>query len=211
MTRPLLVLGAGGHAKVLIEALIQRGAEIVGILDINPALIGTTVLGVPIIGGDSRLNDFSPEEIVLVNGIGSVGRPIRRKEIFLAFREAGYNFAVVVHPSAIIASDVVIEAGAQIMAGAVIQTGTIIGSNSIINTRVSVDHDCLVGRDVHIAPGVTLSGGVKVGDSVHIGTGATVIQGISIGDDSFIAAGAVVTADILPGAKVRGIPARKFQ
>lgn len=210
MNLPVMVLGAGGHAKVLIEALLASSAVIAGVVDPDLALRGTTILGVPVLGDDDVVNEFPSSEILLVNGLGSVGLPVKRQQVFERFRGRGYNFAAVLHPSAIVASDVDLGEGAQIMAGAVIQPGSRIGINSIINTRASIDHDCIIGDHVHIAPGVTLSGGISVGACSHVGTGATVIQGISIGNGGLVAAGSVVTKDIVEGAKVRGVPAREF-
>ena len=210
MTLPVLVIGAGGHAKVLIEALLASSAVIAGIVDSDRSLAGSMVLGVPVLGGDEVVGEFPPEEIHLVNGLGSTGLPGARRRIFDEFRGLGYYFASVVHPSAIVASDVVLHEGAQVMAGAVIQPGASIGGNSIVNTRASVDHDCVIAAHVHVAPGVTMSGGVRVGEATHIGTAAAVIQGVSIGRGCLVAAGAVVTRDIADGAKVRGVPAREF-
>lgn len=209
MSLPVIVLGAGGHAKVLVEALLRASAVISGIVDPDPALSGTQVLGVPVLGGDDIVAGFSPAEIQLVNGLGSIGLTTKRQKVFERFKELGYTFATVVHPSAIIASDVVLSEGAQIMAGAVIQPCCLVGVNSIINTHASVDHDCVVGAHVHVAPGVTLSGGVTVGKNSHIGTGATVIQQISIGSHSLVAAGAVVTHDVKDNSVVKGIPAKE--
>lgn len=206
----LIILGAGGHAKVLIDALIASSAVINGIVDPNPALSGTSILGVPVLGGDDVVAGFDPSHIRLVNGVGSIGLPLKRQQVFDKFKAMGYGFATVAHPSAIVSSDVIIGEGAQIMAGAVIQPGCQIGSNSIINTRASVDHDCIIGDNVHISPGVTLSGGVVVGAGSHIGTGATLIQGISVGSGSMVAAGAVVTKSFTDGAILRGVPAREF-
>lgn len=210
MILPVIVLGAGGHAKVLIEALLQSGKVITGIVDPDPTLLGAEISGVPVLGGDEAVSAFPSSEIQLVNGLGSVGLPFKRQQLFERFKGLGYIFATVVHPSAVIASDVVPGEGAQIMAGAVIQPGSSIGINSIINTRASVDHDCIIGDHVHIAPGVTLSGGVSVETGSHIGTGATVIQGVSVGRGCLVAAGAVVTKVLVEGAKVRGVPAREF-
>lgn len=210
MSLPVIILGAGGHAKVLIEALLQSGNLIAGIVDPDPKLAGVEIFGVPVLGGDDVVNDLPPSEIQLVNGLGSVGLPFKRQQIFERFKGMGYKFATVVHPSAVVASDVELGEGVQIMAGVVIQPGCRIGINSIINTSASVDHDCIVGDHVHISPGVTLSGGVSVEAGSHIGTGATVIQGISIGSGCLIAAGAVVIKDIADGAMVRGVPAREF-
>lgn len=211
MNLPVIVLGSGGHAKVLIEALLASSVEIVGIVDEDPAQKGKSILGIPVIGNDDTVNQYRPGAVQLVNGLGSVGVPERRREIFERFSALGYGFASVVHPSAVIASDAEIGEGAQIMAGAVIQPGSGIGRNAIINTRASVDHDCIIGDHTHIAPGVTLSGGVRVGAGAHIGTGATVIQGIDIGNDSLVGAGALVLKNVPSGVTVVGVPARVAQ
>ncbi len=210
MSLPVIILGAGGHAKVLIDALLASSAVITGIVDPNPMLAGANILGVPVLGGDDVVDGVPPSQVQLVNGLGSVSLPTIRQHLYERFKGLGYNFATVVHPSAVVASDVVLGEGAQVMAGAVIQPGCRIGINSIINTRASVDHDCIIGDHAHISPGVTMSGGVTVGECSHVGTGATVIQGLSIGTGCLIAAGAVVTKDIFDGAKVRGVPAREF-
>lgn len=210
MSLPIIVLGAGGHAKVLIGCLMAVSAVIIGIVDPDEKRFGTKVLGVPVLGGDDVIAGFSSSEILLVNGLGSVGLPVNRQQLFERFKELGYAFASVVHPSAVIAPDVVLGEGAQVMAGAVIQPGCLIEADSIINTRASVDHDCIIGCHVHIAPGVTFSGGVTVGVCSHIGTGAVVVQGVFIGSGCLVAAGAVVTKNIVDGATVRGVPAREF-
>lgn len=210
MSLPLLILGGGGHARVLVDALLTAGRVIAGIVDRDPALTGASLLGVPVIGGDELVEQFPPGEILLVNGIGSVGVPASRRRIFENFTGRGYRFGTVVHPSAVVAADVELGEGAQLMAGSVIQSGSRIGGNVIVNTRAAVDHDCIIGDHSHLAPGVTLSGGVQVGSGVHIGTGATLIQGIVIGDNCLIAAGAVVVGSLTGGTKVRGVPAREF-
>lgn len=210
MSLPIIVLGAGGHARVLIDALLAASAPVAGVVDPDPALSGTSVLGVPVLGGDAAVGNYAPSEIRLVNGVGSVGLPALRQKLYERFSALGYQFASVIHPSAVVARDVELAAGVQIMAGAVLQTGCRIGVNSIVNTRASVDHDCSVGAHVHIAPGVTLSGGVQLGNCVHIGTGATLIQGVCVGPHCLIAAGAVVVGDLSAGARVRGVPAKEF-
>lgn len=206
----LIIIGAGGHAKVLIEALLASSAVIKGIVDSNPMLAGSCILGVPVLGGDDVVVEFTPAQIQLVNGVGSIGLPNLRQRLYERFKILGYDFSTVIHPSAVVTSDVILGEGSQVMAGAVIQPGSHIGCNTIINTRASVDHDCIIGDHVHISPGVTLSGGVDIGAGSHIGTGATLIQGISIGCGCLVAAGAVVVKDITDGEMVRGVPARGF-
>lgn len=209
MSRPVIVLGSGGHAKVVIDALLKNGVKILAAADIDPARQGGSILGVSIISEDRIAADHQPNSITLVNGIGSTGSPKARRAVFYRFRKQGYIFSTVIHPSAVIAKEVEIGEGCQIMAGVVVQTGVRIGVDSIINTRSSVDHDCRIGDHVHIAPGVTLSGAVVIGDGAHLGSGATVIQGMTIGNDCIVAAGAVVIADVASGAVVRGVPAKE--
>lgn len=196
---------------MLIDALRLQSVELLGMADADIGKKGYTLLGVPVIGSDAEVVKHPAETIRLVNGVGSVRvSPLRRK-LFEQFASKGYGFASVVHPSAIIAADVVLSEGVQVMAGAVIQAGCLIGENALINTGAIVDHDCHIGNHVHISPGVTLSGGVSVGENSHIGTGATVIQGIQIGRDCLVAAGAVVIRDVPDGVAVAGVPAKEIR
>ncbi len=207
-SKPVIILGAGGHSKVLIDVLKLFNTTIAGITDPNISLHGKSIMEVPVIGNDHLVLQYHPESILLVNGIGLTGQTSKRKQIFETFKKQNYCFLDVVHPNSVLASDVKTAEGVQIMAGAVIQTGTIIGDNTIINTRAGIDHDCIIGSHVHIAPGATICGGVTVEDSVFIGAGATVIQGVHIGANSIVAAGAVVTCDVPEGVIVKGVPAK---
>lgn len=209
MSLPVLIIGGGGHAKVLINALQLCSSDIIGIIDADSALIGQTVLGIRVLGNDDLVEGYAPGSLHLVNAVGSVHVPKQRKAVFEHFKGKGFTFAGVIHPSAVIAADVILGEGAQVMAGAVIQPGSRIGMNSIVNTKASIDHDCLIGDHVHLSPGVTLSGGVHVEDAAHLGTGTTVIQGMTIGKNSFIGAGSVVITDVPGGAEFVGVPARR--
>lgn len=209
MSKPLLVVGAGGHARVLIDALRQGRHSVAGLLDADPSLTGERVMGFPVIGTDDALAGYHPEEVLLVNGLGSVASTARRKELYLQLHLRGYRFATVLHPFSSIACDVELGDGTQVMAGAVLQVGVRVGVDCIINTRASIDHDCIIGNHVHIAPGVTVSGGVCIEDDVHVGTGATLIQGLYIGRGSTIGAGSVVLRNVSPGATAYGVPARE--
>jgi len=202
------VLGNGGHAKVLIDILLVNHISNIGMTDSQPEKTGSKILGIPVIGSDDILAQYPPETIELANGIGTAGNPEKRIRIFQHLKEKGYRFPTVIHPSAIIAMDVVIGEGTQIMAGAIVQPGCRVGVNAIINTGAMIDHDCHIGDHVHLAPGVVLSGEVKVGNRSHIGTAAAVIQGVSIGESARIGAGAVVVSDIPLGVKAIGVPAR---
>ena len=206
MDKPVIIIGAGGHARVLLDSLRLQKVKVLGALDKRS---GQEVIeGLSILGDDSAIVKYSPDEVELVNGLGSVGDTSLRRGIFEKFKNMGYHFRSVIHPAAIVAEDCILEEGVQVMAGAVINTGSQIAADSIVNTGAVIDHECRIGRHVHIAPGVTISGGVQVGDGSHIGTGATVIQCVTIGERALVGAGAVVIGDVASGNKVVGVPAK---
>ena len=207
-TRPIIVIGAGGHAKVVIDALLREGRDIIGITDADPARNGDKLLGVPIIGDDAMLDNYKSSAIDLALGIGSVQAKSPRQKIFADFKALRFDFATVIHPSAIIGHEVNIGEGAQILPGAIINSGTNIRIGSIVNTGACVDHDCDIGEFAHIAPGATLSGNIKIGDGAHVGTGASIIQGISVGAHALVAAGATVVRDVNDNERVAGVPAK---
>lgn len=209
--KPVILFGAGGHAKVLLDILLEQNAEILGIAEKDGVERPTNLFGVPIIGSDSDVERYSPSEIELVNGIGSIGSTALRKRVYEKFKALGYRFQQVIHSSAVISRRAVLGEGVQVAAGAVINIGARIGENSIVNTNTSLDHDCVIGAHVHIAPGVTLSGGVTVGDGSHIGTGANVVQGVHIGKGVIVGAGALVLQDLGDGTAVCGVPAKEMK
>jgi sugar O-acyltransferase (sialic acid O-acetyltransferase NeuD family) len=200
----LIIIGAGGHARVLIATLRAMGCKVIGILDQLPDRIGQSICDIPIVGNDEDIPNYSTDSIELVNGIGSVSSMEKRRDAYLKFKRQGYSFATVIHPSAIVLEKVQLDEGVQIMAGAIVQTGCKIGVNSIINTGAVVDHDCIIGEHVHVASGAVLSGGVRVGAMTHIGTSATAIQYVEIGSEAVIGAGAVVVKNIPSKTKVLG-------
>lgn len=208
---PILVLGGGGHAKVLIATLLAQGREFVGYLDKDPAI--GDLLGVKHLGdvNAEAFNAFEPNEVLLINGFGSVGDNTLRVSQFKKWKARGFAFQTVVDFRATMAGYVQIGEGAQVMAGAVVQTGCVIGENSILNTGALLDHDCSIGRHVHVATGASLSGNVVVGEGAHIGTGAAIIQGIRIGENSIVGAGSVVVRDVPPRSTVMGVPAHRKQ
>lgn len=205
----IIIIGAGGHAKVLMDMIQQAGNfNLIGLVDKNfPA--DKKILGMPILGNDTILPDLLAQGINLaVIGVGSTKNNSIRKKLYEQTLRLGFVMPALIHPRAIIAKNVKIESGAQIMAGAIIQTGVKIGRNTIINTGVQIDHDCLIGQNIHIAPGAVLSGNVVVEDSAFVGAGATIIQNITIGQEAIVGAGAVVVKNVLAKTQVVGVPAK---
>ncbi|MDQ6689203.1 MAG: acetyltransferase [Gemmatimonadota bacterium] len=212
MSSSYVVIGAGGHARVLIAAMKAAGTVPVACLDNDPARWNVQVLGITVVGGDELLPSLgAPDQLFLVNGVGSAGRIAARRAVWDKFSSLGYRFASVRDPRAIISEGVLIDAGAQVLAGAVVQPGTRIGSDAIVNTGACVDHDCVIGSHAHIAPGAVLCGDVEIGDSSHVGAGAIVRQGVRVGSGAVIAMGAVVISDVDDHSTVGGIPARPFR
>ena len=206
MEKPIIIIGAGGNARVTLDILLSNRKKILAF-----TAKGTEekdICGIPVINDESVIADFKPEDVSLVNGIGSVASLDLRRYVFEKFKQYGFSFVSVVHPSALIASDVSIGEGTCIGAGVIIECGAHIRENTIINTKVSVGHDSIIASHVHIAPGCTLCGNVSVGSCTHIGADTCVIQGIRIGKKTLIGAGSVVVKDIPDGVKAFGNPAR---
>lgn len=205
MELPVIVIGGGGHAKVLVSALLLRGRRVLGFVDLSPGL--PPLLGAPLLGNDSAVSEYPPDAVQLVNGIGSINSTRDRQKVYNSFIQKRYCFATVVHPSAVVAPQVQMDDGVQVFAGAVVQVGCRLGANVIVNTGARIDHDCTIDSHAHVAPGVTICGAVHVGAGAHIGAGATVVQGIRIGAGSVVGAGALVIRDVPQGATVIGVPA----
>ncbi len=210
-SKPVILVGGGGHARVLLDALLLGSRQVLGIVDADPSKLPAAVRGVPVLGNDDVLQTHGPERVELVLGIGSVAPGSLRERVYLRYRQLGYAFAAVVHPSAVIARDATLASDVQVMAGVVVQTASQIGPNVILNTGCRVDHDCELAQHVHVSPGATLCGDVRVGAGSHVGAGATLTQGVVVGAGVFIYAGAVVTRDLAAGLRVAGVPAREVK
>lgn len=206
----IIIIGAGGHAKVLLNALQVSSRNVLGLTDTDPQKHGSTLLGCPVLGDDAIIDTYDHSDVRLIIGIGSTKPGSTRRDAFEHFQAKGFRFSTCVHPSATVAPDIELGQGSQVMAGAVIQPGCKIGMNTIINTRASVDHDCHVSDHVHIAPGAILGGSVSIGHGSHIGTHATIIENITIGSGAMIAASACVVANLKSQERVAGIPAKPF-
>lgn len=208
-SQPVYLLGAGGHGRVVLDALLSKGVKVAGILDpgLPPA---QKVFDIPVMGGDDWLERINPAEAALANGLGAIPRRRIRIEAFLHWKRLGFRFLTLHHSSALLGRDSLFAEGCQIMAGAVIQCRVNIGVNTVINTSASVDHDCLIGAHVFISPGAILCGDVRVGDEAYIGASAVILPGVEIGRGTVVGAGAVVTRSVAGGLVVAGNPAVKI-
>jgi UDP-perosamine 4-acetyltransferase len=200
-----VVVGAGGHASVVIEAVRAVGRlMLVGIVDPNPA--ARELLGIPVLGGDECLPAVRREGVELA--IIAVGDNRRRQAISDTVRAQGFALPPVLHPAAFLSPSAVVGPGAVVMARAVVGTRARVGALAIINTGAIVEHDNEIGIAAHVAPGVTLAGLVHVGDRALVGVGSAVRPGIRIGADAIVGAGSAVVSDVGACAIVAGAPAR---
>lgn len=205
-------IGAGGHAKVVLEALLAQGdVEIVGLLDSDPGLKGHAVLGVPVLGGDELLEQLHRDGVRhAFMGVGGVGDNSIRRRLFERIQNTGFEFLSVRHASAVVSPSAELGEGTCLCPGAIVGAGARLGRNVIVNTGAIVEHDCDVGDHVHIASGAVLAGAVVVGPGAHVGAGAAVRQGVRIGRDSLVAMGAAVVEDVPDEVAVAGVPARRM-
>ncbi len=200
--RNLIIIGGGGHAKVIADIAIANKYNILGFLDDNPNNL--EFLGLNRLGCIADALKYSEKAKFII----AIGNNKIRKKINEKYR---LNYATLIHPSAIVGSDVAIGEGSVIMPNTVINTSTKIGKHCIINTCASVDHDNLISDFTHISPNATLCGTVKIGENCHVGAGATIINNINIFSNCTIGAGAVVTSNIENSGIYVGVPAKKIR
>ncbi|NJN67377.1 MAG: acetyltransferase [Chloroflexaceae bacterium] len=203
----VVVIGAGGHARVVLDSLVAAGEhEIVGLTDPDQEKKGSCIAGYPILGNDGILPDLHNQGIEGM--IVALGPNHLRARLFDHATTLGFTLVNAIHPTSWIAPSVQIGKGVAVMAGVIINASTHIGNNAIVNTGATIDHDCVIGDHVHVAPGCHLSGYVQVDIGTLIGTGSSVIDGIVIGRWSVIGAGAAVVNHIPSGVVAVGVPAR---
>lgn len=209
MREKLVILGAGGHAAVVAEILLDDGRfDVLGFLDRDGAPVRAHATGLAVIGTDAEMARSGARLFIV--GVGSVGRrETIRQRLFEHGHAAGLAAATAIHRAAVVSRSAEVGSGTAIMAGAIVNAEARIGQNVIINTGAIVEHDCVVGDHAHIAPRAVLASGVTVGEGAHVGLGACVRQGIRIGDRAVIGAGAAVVQDVAADSLVVGVPAAR--
>lgn len=210
MAKSFVLWGSAGHAKVLAEIISNQGGRVLALFDNNEVV--AALVGVPVHRGEEGFLAWASAQVDLKNiaGLAAIGggRGRDRVAIHTLFRSKGLLIPMLAHPSAVVSPTAQVGAGTQILALANVGAESHLGEACIINHRASVDHECVLGNGVHLAPGATLCGCINVGDYVFIGAGAVVLPRISIGPDAVVGAGAVVTRDVPAGVTVVGNPAR---
>ena len=202
---PVVIVGSGGHAKVVIELIRAEGRyQVKGCTGLGES--GFVLGDVPILGTDSVL------PAMLANGAKqafiAIGDNHLRLRLLAQVLEMGFELINAVSPNAVVSPSATLGRGIAIMAGAIINASAEIGDGAIINTNAGVDHDCRIGRGAHIGPGSTLAGNVEIGCESFLGARTCVIPGIRIGSRAIVGAGSVVVRDVPDDVTAMGVPAR---
>ena len=204
MAAGVVIIGGGGHAKVVIESLRAAGETVAAIVDADPT--PRSVLDVPVVGDDlalAALREQGLERLFVAIGDNALRQKLGRRA-----QDQGFQLVNAVHPSAVISPSATLGRGVAVMAGAVINAESQIGDLAIVNTGAVVDHDCRLGAACHLGPAAALAGGVSLGERAFLGVGARAIPGVTIGADSLVGAGGVVARDLPDGVLAIGVPAK---
>lgn len=203
----VVIVGAGGQGKVVLDILRAGGRhQPVGFVDAEPAMKGTEICGVQVLGQFNLLPRLRQQKVKAA--IVAIGDNRVRLEYARMLVEQGFDLIQAVHPAAVISPAAILGKNVTISAGAILCTHATIGDSTIVNTNAVVDHECEVGEGSHVAPGALLAGRVRVGSGCFIGLGAKIIQCVRVGDRATVGAGAVVIRDVPEDSTVVGVPAR---
>ena len=206
----VVIIGAGGHGKVVLDVLQAQGKyRVAGFLDANASLAESYVCGVPVLGQINALPRLRRQKIR--RAIIAIGDNKARLAQVSDVDAAGMDLVTAVHPTAFVSPRAKLGRGVVVAPQASVVTEAVVGDLVIVNTGAVVDHECVLGDGAHVCPGAALAGRVRVGRGAFIGIGANVIQCRTVGDFAVIGAGAVVIDDVRDGAKMVGVPARQIR
>jgi len=199
----IIIFGAGGHGRVVLDVLLESGADVMGFLDDDKIKIGLEIRGVGVLGDLAYVKNKGEFKLALGIGDNKV-----RESIFKRTETLGVDVCSAIHPKAIVSKDVKIGRGVVVMPGAIINAGAVLEDGVVVNTGATVDHDCYLERFCQIWPGAHLAGTVRVGEFSYVGIGAAVIQNITIGKNTILGAGAVIISDTPDNVTIAGNPGK---
>lgn len=211
MSKAIVVIGSGGHAAVVADALLAAGERVIGFTDADTHRHGSMLCGLPVLGDDTVLGRFTPADLALANGIGGAFADPLRMSVQRGLEARGWNFISVQHPTAVVSQFARLGASTQLLARCVVQPGAEIGEGCIVNTGAVVEHDVLLAEFVHIACGAVLCGNVQVGEYSHIGAASVVKEGVRLGPRTVVGAGAAVVRDSAGDLTLVGVPANEMR
>ena len=202
MCKKVIVIGGGGHAKVVIDCIQSAGDSVVGILD-DHLPVGTAVVGVPVLGALDTYTGYKDCSFIIAIGNNAVRKAISQR--------LAVSWHTAIHPSAVVSRYATVGEGTVVLANAVINADASVGRHCIVNTAAVVEHDNKLFDFVHISPRAALAGNVTVGECSQVGIGAALRQGITICEDCLIGANAAVVKDITEKGIYAGVPARRLR
>lgn len=199
-----VILGAGGHGRVVRDALGARPAAF------SEREAGARVDGVPVVS-DAALEKAGPRGLKLANGLGARADVSARAALYARFKSRGFRFPPVVADSAVVSPTATLAEGSQVLTRAVVHPGAALGEDCVVNTGAVVEHDAVVGAHAFLGPRAVLCGGARVGARAFVGAGAVILPEVKVGEAAVVGAGAVVVRDVPAGARVAGVPARSLR
>lgn len=209
MKEKLIIIGAGGHAKVVIDIVDKNQYDIIGILDKDEEHLHEMVNGVEIIGSDQDAKNYFEKGVQYAFiGVGHLGHSDVRTKLFEKLKTIGFSMINIIAPGVYIADSCSLGEGNLIMPNCVINAEANIGHNNIVNTGAIIEHEVFIGNNVHLAPGTIIAGRSRVEDGTFVGAGSVIIQNLEIGKNSIIGAGSTVLSSVGDNSVAVGSPAK---
>jgi len=190
--KKIILIGGGGHCKSVIDVIEQEGQFVIGGIVDKQELLGTDVLGYPVIGSDLDLVSLAKKYTYALVTVGQIQSPETRIKLFNTAKKAGFNLPIIISPRAYVSKHSFIGNGTVVMHDASINAGASIGDNCIINSKALIEHDSNISNHCHISTNAVINGSVTIEDGCFIGSGATTNNSITIKKNSFIKAGSIV-------------------
>ena len=189
--KEIILIGGGGHCKSVIDVIELEGQFLIGGIVDRPELLGTDVLGYPVIGSDSDLKKLAKIYTYAMITVGQIRSPETRIKLFDIAKKAGFSLPIIISSKAYVSKHTTIGNGTVVMHNSLINAGAHIGENCIINSKALIEHDCMISNHCHISTNAVINGGVTIEDGCFIGSGVVTNNSITIKKNSFIKAGTI--------------------